>query len=373
MDITKIQWCHSTINPVMGCSGCELFPGPEQLCRLVDRALKELGVVVDSRAWFIKTIARYYRKIRVKQLGHANELSTTNIWHLREIFSKAVALKHGKEAGKVALDTIRSRMTCYAAILHLARGSSIVNPTRKVNRGYAPTFERFTVFEGRMEQASRWRDLVATRDATRPWLDRLPRLIFLSDMGDALCSRELFAFLEREMAHVTSEHGRRHLWLWLTKRPGNMEAFDDRIGGLPDNVCAMTTVTSRKSLPRIDQLRKVNAACRGISIEPLWERIPPEELDLTGIDWVIVGGESGSGKLTRPFDIAWAEELRDHCRKNGVAFFLKQLGRNPVIGGQPVKLKDKHGGDWNEWPSKLRVRQFPAYFRDYRRGASCVL
>ena len=49
---------------------------------------------------------------------------------------------------------------------------------------------------------------------------------------------------------------------------------------------------------------------RGLSIEPLWKRIPPADLDLEGIDWVILGGESGSGKLTRPFSVEWAEELR---------------------------------------------------------------
>jgi hypothetical protein len=108
---------------------------------------------------------------------------------------------------------------------------------------------------------------------------------------------------------------------------------------------------------------------RGLSIEPLWARIPASKLDLAGIDWVIVGGESGSGLAhTRPFALEWAEEIRDHCKKNGVAFFLKQLGRNPSRTGNVFKLHHTHGGNWDEWPDEdLKVREFPAAFHAYRR------
>lgn len=129
---------------------------------------------------------------------------------------------------------------------------------------------------------------------------------------------------------------------------------------------AVTTVTGPKTRGRVDQLRKVKAPCRCLSIEPLWDRIPPEDLDLTGIDWVIVGGESGSREVVEPFQVEWALELREHCRKAGVAFFLKQLGSSPFVNGNPLALSDPHGGDWNEWPRKLRVREFPAYFHRHR-------
>jgi protein gp37 len=351
----------------MGCLGCELFPTPEQLFRLLERAFSQLGLKIDSRKLFKKLIAAYYAKLKNPGPGHLNEVTTTNIWHLRKIFEDQVARKHGKEAGRVALATIKERMKCYAATLHLNRAASIVSPDRGLNKGYASTFEQFATFEGRVEAASKWSDLVGTTFSGRPWLDRLPRLIFLSDMGDALCSKSLFPFLQGEMAHITSAHGSRHLWLWLSKRPLNMRDFAERIGGMPDNVCAMTTVTSTKTLHRVDKLRQVKAACRGLSIEPLWERIPPEKLNLDGIDWVIVGGESGNADLTAPFHLEWALELRDHCR---VAFFMKQIGRKPFWRGKPFPVSDKHGGDWNEWPPKLRVRQFPAYFRNYRGKAA---
>lgn len=147
-----------------------------------------------------------------------------------------------------------------------------------------------------------------------------------------------------------------------------MRAFAAQVGGFPANLCAMTTLTGPDTLHRVDELRQVIAPCRGLSIEPLFERIPPEDLDLRGIDWVIVGGESGSRAAARPFHLEWAGEMLDHCRNNGVAFFLKQMGRNPLLHSNPVRMDDSHGGDWNEWPLHLRVREFPEYFHLYRAG-----
>lgn len=194
-------------------------------------------------------------------------------------------------------------------------------------------------------------------------------MVFVSDMGDALSAKGDFKFLKSDVIPaIQSDDGKRHLWLWLTKRPERMAEFANDIGGFPSNVCAMTTITGPdpETLKRIDQLRKVKASCRGLSIEPLWERIPPAKLNLTGIDWVIVGGESGSGEETRPFASEWAEELREHCKKKGVAFFFKQFGRNPSRDGKIFKLKDKHGGEWEEWDESLRIREFPSHFHAYR-------
>jgi len=158
-----------------------------------------------------------------------------------------------------------------------------------------------------------------------------------------------------------------NIWQWLTKRPQNMLKLSRRVGGLPENLCAMTTLTGadRQSLMRLEKLKDVEAGSRGLSIRPLWERIPPEDLSLDGIDWVIIGGESGSPDA-RPFDLTWARELRDHCKANRVACFIKQLGRNPVDGGTAIRLKDSHGGNWIEWPEDLRIREFPAAYYDYR-------
>jgi protein gp37 len=370
---TDIQWCDSTSNPIMGCGGCELFPSPGEILLKLDAAIREHAPPWEdgrARNLFKALIEAAYLAIEQPGHGHRNTITTTNLWHLRHQFEEAVRVSAGHDAAEAARGAIARAMTCYAAKLHSRWGASLLNPSSKGNAGYAETFEQLRLYPGRVREASRWSDLLGTKDPTRPWNDELPRLIFVSDMGDAFSRRSDFEFLREEVIKpVTSAEGRRHLWLWLTKRPELMAEFAGELdGGLPENVCAMTTVTGPGQLDRIDHLRKVRAAVRGLSLEPLWERIDPDRLNLEGIDWVIVGGESGSAVGdTRPFPIEWAEEVRDHCHKQGVAFFLKQVGRRPTRAGELVHLKDESGGDWDEWPDEaLRVREFPRYFHDYR-------
>lgn len=370
--ITSIQWADTTVNPIMGCGGCELFPQTKEVLGAINTAVAATGTKIDSSAVFKVLVGECFSKIKNPVAGHKNAVNTTNIWHLRDRFADEIGRVHGKPAATAAAGAIRQAITCYAATLHLNKGLSIVNPTRTPHKGYAPTFENVTQFGGRVADTAELPDLLGRFDCGSPWKSGLPRMIFVSDMGDALSAKGDFPFLKNDvMPAIQSGHGQRHLWLWLTKRPERMAEFANGIGGFPANVCAMTTVTGPDKLERIDQLRQVQASVRGLSIEPLWERIPPKKLNLTGIDWVIVGGESGAGDLTRPFALEWAEELREHCRKKGVAFFLKQLGRNPSRNGEVFRLKDKHGGEWNEWDESMRIREFPPYFHQYRTGQIC--
>ena len=365
-DKTKIQWCHSTVNPIMGCGGCELFPSPADVLGSIDESLSGIDGWSGgkSRVIFRDLISNAFERIANPLEGHSKAVSTTNIWHLREEFYSAVSRLSGPVAAKAAEGSVARSMTCYAALLHLNKARSIVNPERGFNIGYAPAFERVTRFQDRVRAMARKRDLGDVNDPKKPWLDGMPRLIFVSDMGDAFSRESDFGFLEEEVIEpIRSPEGRCHFWLWLTKRPDRMARFGERIGGFPKNVCAMTTVTGPDRLDRIDQLRGVRASVKGLSLEPLWERVPPTELNLEGISWVIVGGESGRKEFVRPFDLSWARELRDHCRKKNVAFFLKQLGRRPVFEGEEISLRDGHGGDWSEWPEDLRVREVPEAFK----------
>jgi protein gp37 len=355
----------------MGCGGCELFPPPGKILSEIDQAVADYGACIDSRAIYKDLISAAYAKILKPLRGHKNAVNTTNIWHLRHQFLSAVEIACGFQAKEAAERAIRNSVTCYAATLHLNKAMNLLKPQYAGNVGYAPIFEAVTPYKGRAQKAANLKDLLGCHNPQTPWKGRLPRMIFVSDMGDALSSRGDFAFLKSELLPaIISSAGKRHLWLWLTKRPEHMAAFADEIGGLPENVCAMTTLTGPdpESLRRLAALKLVEAHMRGLSIEPLWDRIPSSMLDLAGIDWMIAGGESGSGlQFTRPFAIEWAEELRDHCRSNGVAFFLKQLGRNPSRNGMVFRLQNPHGGDWNEWPDMaLKVREFPAAFHAYR-------
>ncbi len=157
---------------------------------------------------------------------------------------------------------------------------------------------------------------------------------------------------------VGTEKAQQHVWLWLTKRPARMAEFSEWLAKLglhwPDNLMAMTSVTSQKTVGRIAQLGKVRCKHRGLSVEPLWSSVT---LPLDGMAWCIVGGESGS--YAQPFHLDWARDVVRQCRRAGVAPFVKQLGAAPMDGGTSLFLADSHGGDWSEWPEDLRVREFP--------------
>jgi protein gp37 len=340
---TPIEWCDSSVNPVMGCDGCELWiPGK---------------------------------------------------------------VEH-----------------CYAGSLHKIRAG---------RPGYADQFEVPKLFPGRMAVAAAWNTSPDRTD--KPWLHG-PRKIFISDMGDALSRDVPLEYLRDEViGAVTSENGRRHHWLWPTKQPQRMVKLAEMIGGWPENLWAMTSVTSAEQLGRVRHLLRVPAKVRGVSYEPalgavdfgpylpgcdkecaecarehdhLAEAIRTGERPLgrvtrerphrAGIDWLIVGGESGPG--ARPFDLEWARSVVAQCKDAGVAVFVKQLGTRPretiemkdrelIINGDrktykagvgtvraprvtafgehnglpftEYGLNDRKGGDWSEWPEDLRLRQFP--------------
>jgi protein gp37 len=355
----------------MGCLGCELFPQPSSLLEAIDQAMARQvprWKPGDAGALFRKAIDDAYRGIDSPAQGHSRSLSTTNIVHTAPGVADELSQSHGNAAGSALREAVDAGIVCYAAKLHLNRATSIVAPWRKTNPGYASSFERMRCYPGRAMEMARRADLLGKMDPEKPWADGLPRLIFTGDMGDTFARQSDFEFIASDlMPAIGSAEGRRHLWLLLSKRPERMAEFARIHGRFPDNVCCMTTVTSSETVDRLDRLRSIDCAMRGVSAEPLWEHLTPASLNLDSIDWFIVGGASGARKNARPFDLSWARELRDHCRRNGVAYFLKQLGSNPVDDGRSFECADRHGGEWHEWPADLRVREFPSAFHEYRR------
>lgn len=133
-------------------------------------------------------------------------------------------------------------------------------------------------------------------------------------------------------------------WQLLTKRAPNIARClpADWSAGY-ENVWLGVTVENRKhGLPRIDHLRRAPARVRFLSIEPLLEDLG--EIDLTGIHWVIVGGESGHG--ARPLEAAWVESIRRQCEAAGVAFFFKQI----MVDKKMAHLPYLNGRQWMEFP-----------------------
>lgn len=122
------------------------------------------------------------------------------------------------------------------------------------------------------------------------------------------------------------------------------------------NVHIGVSVEDRKhGLPRIDELRKIPSVLRWLSIEPLLEDLG--EINLDGIGWVVVGGESGPG--ARPFDLAWARSIVAQCRAASVPCFVKQMGANPWDSGVELLMASRKGKDTDEWPPYLRLREMP--------------
>jgi protein gp37 len=244
---------------------------------------------------------------------------------------------------------------CYAGWLHVRFGG--------VTKGYSPTFEELTFWPGRMAEAAGWPDLTGTSRKDKPWLDGLPRLIFVSDMSDSLSKDVPFEFLEEEVVRTArSTDGQRHQWLWLTKRPDRMAEFSEslRQKGIdwPSNLWAGTSITTQATTTRIGHLLRVGdqGTIRFLSVEPQHEPIDLAKW-LPDLDWIIQGGESGHDAC--PFQVEWAADLARQCRRQGVAYFLKQLGTVVYRRGEQVHFEDHHGGDWSEWPKELRIREMP--------------
>lgn len=223
------------------------------------------------------------------------------------------------------------------------------------------------------------------------WLK--PRMIFTCSWSDWLIEE---ADPWREEAYEIIRATPQHTYQILTKR------IDRARGRVPDpplpNVwLGVSAENQQYADERIPLLLQTPAAVRFVSYEPALGRVdlrrvpfrPGRRLNIAdgsalviggegGVDfsfttrqmlhWIIVGGESGPD--ARPFDLAWARSIVEQCREFGLACFVKQLGAFPceerevgtAKGGAhvPLTLRDRKGGDWEEWPIDLRIRDFPA-------------
>ncbi len=147
-----------------------------------------------------------------------------------------------------------------------------------------------------------------------------PTTFFVNSMSDLFIEGVPDGFLDQTFSVMTRTP--QHIYQVLTKRAERLPSYF-RNREVPANAWLGVSVENRRhGLPRIQYLRGVNARVRFLSIEPLLEDIG--EFDLTGIHWVIVGGESGHG--ARPMKQQWVENVRQQCESANVAFFFKQWG-----------------------------------------------
>lgn len=166
-----------------------------------------------------------------------------------------------------------------------------------------------------------------------------PRKIFVNSMSDLFHPGVPDEFILK--VFETMNRAPYHIFQVLTKRPERVVTLADRLNWT-SNIWMGTSVESMKVVERVHHLRKVPARIRFLSCEPL---LGPLQLNLDGIHWVIVGGESGPG--ARPLDGEWVRGIRDQCIRKGVAFFFKQWGG--VHKHRTGRILD--GRTWDEMPS----------------------
>jgi protein gp37 len=182
----------------------------------------------------------------------------------------------------------------------------------------------------------------------RLWPDRLgiplgwkkPRMIFVNSMSDLFHEDVPLSFIER--VFQTMERASMHRFQVLTKRADRLADYFAYLHW-PPNVWMGVSIESADYLWRADYLRRVKAAVHFLSLEPLLGPLP--NLNLSGIDWVIVGGESGP--KSRPMQPEWVFDIRDQCLDANVPFFFKQWG------GVRKKRNGRmlEGRTWDEMPT----------------------
>lgn len=185
----------------------------------------------------------------------------------------------------------------------------------------------------------------------RLWPDRLsqpatwkqPRRVFVNSMSDLFHKEVPTSFIDQVFDAM--EAAPRHTFQVLTKRSSLMRDFvNERYANrsVPNHIWLGVSVEDRAALSRAEHLRQAHASIRFLSVEPLLS--PLGEVDLSGIHWVIVGGESGPGY--RPMREEWVTPVRDQCQAEGIAFFFKQWGGiRPKSGGNRLQ-----GRVWAEYP-----------------------
>ena len=176
-------------------------------------------------------------------------------------------------------------------------------------------------------------------------------MIFVNSMSDLFHKKIDRTFIDR--VFDVMEESNWHVYQVLTKRSSLMRNYIvNRYGSknVPSHIWLGVSVENAAHVGRIEHLKQINSPARFISFEPLLG--PIGKIDLSGIAWAIVGGESGP--KARPMDASWAMALRDLCRDGEVAFFFKQWGgARPKSGGRLLDGEEWNGFPWEVVPDAI--------------------
>lgn len=184
---------------------------------------------------------------------------------------------------------------------------------------------------------------------TQPLKWKSSKMIFVNSMSDLFHKAVPENFIDKIFEIM--EQADWHVFQILTKRSSKLKSYVNRRysnGAAPAHIWMGVSIEDGNRLSRLQHLRATNAAIKFLSLEPLIGRIG--YLDLRGISWVIVGGESGLGH--RPINPEWVREIRDQCNAGDTAFFFKQWGgQKPKSGGRELD-----GIEWNQYPAMPRQK-----------------
>lgn len=200
---------------------------------------------------------------------------------------------------------------------------------------YAESMTRRLTAMGVAKYANGFRVTTHEEALNEPFRWRKPRNIFVCSMSDLFHKDVPFEFIEKVLSVI--EQTPQHRYQLLTKRAERMAEFF-QTHSVPQNVWLGVTVDVSQSKSRIDYLRQIHdVSIRFLSCEPLLEDLGA--LNLDGIDWIIVGGESGN--QARPMKKEWALAIKEQCEIAGKAFFFKQWG---TWGADGIKRNKKENG-----------------------------
>lgn len=221
---------------------------------------------------------------------------------------------------------------------------------------------------GRMEKTLKWSDMTGTDRPEKPWLNGMPRMIFVGDMADVFSKDVQFEYLYEQVIDVTRRSP--HIYLVLTKQAQRMKEFvrwclnlNDR-KGWPSNIWLGVSVTNQ---PTISRLLELDEAARDIRRQMPKESIPKFFVSYEPIlyyvdfkgkpspDWMIMGGESGTNQASF-LEEETVRKTLTFCRENGIAPFVKQMGTMWAALNHSHSYK---GGDMSDWPQDIRVREMP--------------
>lgn len=204
---------------------------------------------------------------------------------------------------------------------------------------YAERMSRRLMLMGQPNYAQGFRLSLHEQSMELPLRWKKPQTIFVNSMSDLFHKDVSLAFIKKIFKVMGKAHW--HTFQILTKRSDRLLQLNEQLEWKP-NIWMGVSIESQDYTYRIDDLRKTHAVVKFLSIEPLLG--PIRKIELKGINWVIVGGESGPG--SRPMDEAWVLDIRDQCKRTDVPFFFKQWGGvNKKKAGRLLE-----GKTWSEMP-----------------------